>query len=72
MHHQPSKKDVTAVALAGLEQSAGLAAAVWALLIGQRADQTQLDSLDGLEVRESTWDEWEALCANSIELTRRR
>ncbi len=51
------------------EQSGGssLAAAVWALLTVKRSDQAQAASLDGLEVRESTWDEWEELCTKSAD-----
>jgi hypothetical protein len=54
-------------ASAAAQQGAGLslAAAVWALLTSPRADSAQAGSLEGLEVRESTWDEWEELCATT-------
>ncbi|MCV2354408.1 hypothetical protein LNV09_09550 [Paucibacter sp. B2R-40] len=66
--HQPSR---VAIASVPPEQSAGLslAAAVWALLTAHRPDQIQAASLDGLEVLESTWDEWEELHSGSADST---
>jgi hypothetical protein len=61
--------NVIAKAKASSESNAtpGLAAAVWAFLTANRSEQVQAASLDGLEVQESTWGDWEELCSTFAE-----
>ncbi len=65
MHQQSSVANAMASAAAEPSVGQSLAAAVWALLTNHRGDQAQAASLDGLEVQESTWDEWEELLCST-------